>query len=99
MFPGDFVSQFVSALPVSTGDLELDALFEVKKCSMMAIDEMFAKELATFRRCFWQRYNRRKCAHIQRELATTADLPSHSALFYLQLLDLAHKWSEKEESQ
>ena len=68
MFPGDFVSQFASALPVSLGDLELDALFEGHGVSWLAIDEMFALEWATYRRCFpaqpplsfWQRYNKRK---------------------------------------
>ena len=45
-----------------------------------------------------QRYNRRKCAHLLRDLATTVDLPPHSAFFSLQLLDLAHRWSEREDN-
>ena len=91
MFPGDFVSQFVSALPVSPGDLELGALFKDHGVSWLAIDEMFTLEWATYRRCFpaqpplsaLQRYNRRKCAHLLRDLATTADLPPtvHSVPF------------------
>ena len=45
-----------------------------------------------------QRYNRRKCAHLSRDFAATADLPPHCALFSLQLLDLAHRWSEREDN-
>ena len=68
--------------------------------------EMFEVEWATYRRCFpaqpilsaLQRYNRRKRAHLLRDLATTVDLPPHSALFSLQLLDLAHRWSEREDN-
>ena len=39
-----------------------------------------------------QRFNRRKCALLFRELAAAADLPPHSALFSQQLLDLTHRW-------
>ena len=42
IFPGDFVSQVVSRVPASPGDLELDALFEDHWVSWLAIDEMFA---------------------------------------------------------
>ena len=50
--------------------------------SWLASDEMFAPEWATYRRCFpaqpmlsaLQRYNRRKCAHLLRDLAVTVDL-------------------------
>ena len=35
-----------------------------------------------------QRFNRDKCAHLLRDLAATADLPPHCALFSQQLLDL-----------
>ena len=71
------------------------------------IDEMFALDLETCRRCFLpaqpllstlQRYNRRKCAHLLRDLAATADLPPNSALFTQQLLDLTHRWSEREDN-
>ena len=54
------------------------------RCSVswLAIDEMFALEWATYPRSFpaqpslsfWQRYNRRKCAYLLRDLAATADL-------------------------
>ena len=72
-----FVSQHVSRVPASPGDLELDVLFE---------DEVFALEWATHRRCFpaqpglsaLQRYTRRKCDHLLRDLAATVDLPPHS---------------------
>ena len=60
---------------VSQGDLELDALFEDHEVSWMDIDEMFALEWATFRRCLLEQpilsalhgYNRRKCAHLLRD--------------------------------
>ena len=39
-----------------------------------------------------------KCAHLLRDLAATVDLPPHSSLFSLQLLDLAHRWSEREDN-
>ena len=73
MFPGDVVSRFASALPVSPGVPELDALFEHHGVSWPAIDEMFALDWATYRRCFseqpplsfWQRYKRRRCARQQ----------------------------------
>ena len=45
-----------------------------------------------------QRYNRRKCAYFLRDLASTADLSHHSAPFSLQLLDLAHRWSERQDN-
>ena len=106
IFPADFVSQCVSRVPASLGDLELDALIEDHGVSWLAMDEMFALELATFRRCFpahpllsaLHKYNRRKCAHLERDLAATVDLPPHSAFFSLQLLDLAHRWSEREDN-
>ena len=82
-------------------------LFEDRGVSWLAIDEMFALEWAPYRRCFpappilsaLQRYNRRKCAHLLRDLAATADLPPRSAFFSLQLLDLAHRWSEREDNE
>ena len=46
-----------------------------------------------------QRYNRRKCAHLLRDLAATAHLPPNSALFFQQLLELTHRWwSEREDN-
>ena len=44
-----------------------------------------------------QRFTRCKCAHLLRDLAATADLPPHSAIFSQQLLDLTHRWSQPEE--
>ena len=45
-----------------------------------------------------QRCNRRKCAHLLRDLAAAADLPPNSALFAQQLLDRSHRWSEREDN-
>ena len=45
-----------------------------------------------------QRHNRRKCAHLLRDLAAAVDLPRHSALLSLQLLGLAHRWFEREDN-
>ena len=92
IFPGDFVSQYVSRVTTSLGDLELDALFEDHAVSWLAIEEMFALEWATYRRCFpaqrvlsaLQRYNRRKCAHFLRDLAAQLDLSPHSAFLFPQ---------------
>ena len=44
-----------------------------------------------------QRSNRRKCGHLLRDLAATADLPPHSALFSQQLMDLTHGWWSDDE--
>ena len=41
---------------------------------------------------------RPKCAHLQQDLVAAAALPLHSAHFTLQLLDLAHRWSEKQDN-
>ena len=96
------MSQYVPRGSASPGDLGL--IFEDHGVSwLLTFDEMFAFELVTYRRCFpaqpilsaLQRSNRRKCAHLLRDLAATADWPPHSALFSLQLLDLAHRWSER----
>ena len=98
ILPGDFVSQFVSRSSASHGDLELENIFEDQGVSWLIIDEMFALELETKRRCFpaqlvlsaLQRYNRHKCAHLLRDLAAAADLRPHRALFSQQLL--THRW-------
>ena len=100
IFPVDSVSQNVSRGSVSPGDLELENVFEDHGLSWLIIDEMFALELETYRRCLptkpvlsaLRRYNRRKRA------AATADLPPNSALFSQRLLDLTHKWSEREDN-
>ena len=100
ILPGDFVSQFVPRGSSSPGNLELVHIFEDHEVSWLIIDEMFALELETYRRCFpaqrvlsaLPRYNRHKCAHLLRDLAATADLPPHSALFSQQLLDMTHRW-------
>ena len=97
IFPGNVVSQYVSFVLASPGDLERNVLFEDHGGSWLAIHEMLALEWATYRRCFpaqrvlsaWQRFNRRKCAHLLRDLAATVDLPPHSAFLSIQLLDLA----------
>ena len=39
-----------------------------------------------------QRYIRRKCPFLLRDLAAAADLLPHGALFSQQLLDLTHRW-------
>ena len=68
--------------------------------------DMLTLENDIFQRCLLaqpapttlQRFNRRKCSHLLRDLAATADLPSHSAVFSQQLLDLTHRWwSEAED--
>ena len=69
----------------------------------MIIDETFALELETYRRCFpaqpvLSALQGRKCTHLLRDLATTADLPPNSALFSQQLLDLTHRSSEREDN-
>ena len=92
--------------PVSPDDLELENILEDHGVSGQVVDEMLALEWDTFRRCFLaqpalsvlQRFNRRKCAFLLRDLAATADLPPHSALFSQQLLDLIHRWwTERED--
>ena len=88
IFPVDFVSQIVSRVPVSPGDLELDALFEDHGI-LAGVDVMFALEWATYRRRFpaqiflsaLQMYSRERCAHLLRDLAATVVLPRHNALF------------------
>ena len=98
--------QFASAFPMLPGDLELKSSLRRSRVSWLAIDEMFAPEWATYCRCFpaqpplsaVQRCNRRKCAYLLRDLATPADLPPHSALFSLQVLEFAHRWSERQDN-
>ena len=46
----------------------------------------------------WQRFNRQKCAHLIHDLAAAAALPPHSAHFSLQLLNLAHRWYERQDN-
>ena len=56
--------------------------------------------MTSFQRCLsaqpaptaLQRSNKSKCGHFLRDLAATAGLPLHSAIFSLQLLDLTHGW-------
>ena len=45
-----------------------------------------------------RKYYCAKCAHLLRDLAATADLLPNSALFSQQLLDLTHRWSEREDN-
>ena len=107
IFPSDFVSQYVPRGSTSPGVLELENVFEDHGVSRQIIDEMFALEVEAHRRCFLlaqpvlfalQRYNRRKCAPLLRGLTATADLPHNSAFFSQQLLDLTHRWSEREDN-
>ena len=102
IFPGDFVSQFVPAVPVSPGDLELDALFENHEVSWLAVDEMFALSGrftggASERNLLSQHCGGTTGGNL-RDLAATTGRPPHSALFSLQLLDLAHRWSETKDN-
>ena len=64
--------------------------------------EVLALENDVFQRCLsaqpaptaLQRSNRCKCAHLLRDLAATADLPPHSALFLSATAGyLTHRWS------
>ena len=62
--------------------------------------------LATHRRCFpvqpplsdRQRFNSQKCAHLVQDLVAAAALPPRSAHSSLQLLNLVHKWSERQDN-
>ena len=98
--------QLASALLMFPGDLHLDALFEDHGMSWLVIEDVFALEWATYRRCFppqpplaaRQRLNRQKCANLIQDLVDDAALPPQSAHFSLQLLDLAHRGSERQEN-
>ena len=103
--PHDQADQLLRC-PVSPDDLQLENILEDHGVSGQVVDEMLALEWDTFRRCFLaqpalsllQRFNRRMCAFLLRDLAATADLPFHSALFSQQLLDLTHRWwAERED--
>ena len=95
-----FPTEFASRNLVSPFDLELENILEDHGVSWQTTDEMLGLELETYRRCFsaqlalsaLQRFNRRKCAFLLRDLAAAGGLPSHSALFSQQLLDLTHRW-------
>ena len=94
IFPGDFVSQYVSRVPASPGDLELEVLFEdhaSTKCLHLSGRPAGG---ASQRNLFSQHCR----GTADGNLAATVDLPPHSALFSLQLLDLAHRWSEREDN-
>ena len=86
---------------VSLSDnLHLENSFEDNGVSGQHVLDLLALEFDVFQRCLsaqpaptaLQRFNRCKCAHLLRDLAATADLPPHSALFSQQLLDLTHRW-------
>ena len=87
-FPDDFANGFVPRSPVSPFGLELENIHEDHGVSWQVVDEMLALELETYRRCFpaqqaisaLQRYNRCKCAFLQRDLAASwcALLPATS---------------------
>ena len=95
--------QFASFFLMFLGDLRLDALFEDHGVSWMVIEDMFALDRAIYQRCFpaqlplsdRQRFNWQKFAHLLQDVGAAAALPPHSAHFPLQLLDLAHVWSER----
>ena len=87
-------------------DLHLENIFDDNGVSGQLVCEMLALDLDTIQRCLssqpartaLQSFNRRKCALLLCDLAATADLPPHSALFAQQLLDLIHRWwSERED--
>ena len=103
--PHDHADQLLLSL-VSPVDLHLENILEDHGVSGQVVDEVLALEWDTFRLCFpaqpapsaLQRCNRRKRAFFLRDLAATADLPLHSALFSQLLLDLTHRWwTEREE--
>ena len=104
-FPGDLERQCVPQVLASTGDLGLGNIFENHGVSGQIFVEMSALELETYHHCFpaqpalsaLQGFNRRKCAHLLRDRATTIHLLPHCALFSQQLLDLTHRrWAERE---
>ena len=76
------------------------------RCPWLTIDEMFALELATCRRWFpaqpiFSALQRSDASggHLPQDLAATVDLPPHTALFSLQLMDLTHRWwSDREDN-
>ena len=70
----------VLALDGGPGDHDLD------------VSETDTVSTVSLRAASLQRFNRGMCAHLLRDLAATADLPPHSALFPKQQLDLTHRW-------
>ena len=99
-FPGDFANKSVSRSPVSPFNPRARKTSLKIGVSWQIIDEMLAPEVETCRRCFpaqpalsaLQRYKRRKCAFLLRDLAAAANLLPHGALFSQQLQDLTHRW-------
>ena len=77
-------------------------MFEDHGVSWLHTREELALEIVVHRRCSLRRplsaaqaKNRHGCVLFLQEIAAvTADLPPHSAVSSLQLLDLTHEWSE-----
>ena len=88
---------------VFLGDLELDALFEDHEVCFAVIADLVILERAIYRRCtpgqpllsVLRLANRQKCACLLTELIVVVALPLHTGGFTLQLLDLAHTWSDR----
>ena len=99
IFPGDFVSQFVPRGSASPGDLELENIFEDHEVSWLIIDEMFALELETYRRCFPCdcRTTTGASAPTSCETSPLCRLTVHSSPSSFK--DLTHRWwTEREDN-
>ena len=91
-------AQLRSSVP--SDNLHLENSFEDNGVSGQHVLDMLTLESDVFQRCFsaqpaptvLQRFNRGKVALLLRDLAATAALRPHSALFSQQLLDLTHRW-------
>ena len=88
------------------GDLQLDALFEdhgVLVLSLKTFLHLSGQSIGgAFQRNILfrsdRRFNRRKWAHLLQDLVAADALPPHSAHFPLQLLEVAHRQSEREDN-
>ena len=84
---------------VSFDNLRFENSFEDNGVSRQLVLDMLTLESDVFQRCLsaqpaptaQQRFNRRECAHLLRDLVATADLPPRGALSSWQL-DLTHRW-------
>ena len=88
----------------SSDNLTLENSFEDNGVSRQLVLDMFTSESDVFQRCLSPQQAPQRCrgstgaCHLLRDLAATADLPPHRALFSQQLLDLTNRWwSETED--
>ena len=88
--------QFASAFLMCPGDLELGTLHEDRGVSCTVIEDMLPLNKQFTSGALWG--NRRKCVRFLQDLVAAAVLRPHGADFPLQLLDFAHAWSERRDS-